>query len=64
MPKSVERPSDDVGKPVVWAASGPFTSSGDLEFEAMADLLDQCVSSKPDALVLVRDSFVLQMYTL
>jgi len=53
MPKSVERPSDNIRKPVVWAASGPFTSSGDLEFEAMADLLDQCVSSKPDALVLM-----------
>ena len=39
--------------PVVWAASGPFTASGDLEFEALTDLLDQCAESQPDALVLV-----------
>jgi DNA polymerase alpha subunit B len=53
MPQSSEEVPSNARKPVVWAASGPFTSSGDLEFEALADLLDQCVSSKTDALVLM-----------
>lgn len=53
MPPREEDSSPAARKPMVWAAAGPFTSSGDLEFEALADLLDQCVSSKPDALVLM-----------
>jgi len=39
--------------PVVWAACGPYTSSGDLDFEALQDLLDQCAEAQPDALVLM-----------
>jgi len=39
--------------PNVWVASGPFTASGDLEFEALSDLLELCQQQRPDAIVLV-----------
>lgn len=39
--------------PSVWVASGPFTASGDLEFEALENLLELCQQSPPDLLILV-----------
>jgi len=39
--------------PTVWVATGPFTASGDLEFEALSDLLELAQEQRPDALVLV-----------
>jgi len=48
----VER-GDLTEAPTVWVATGPFTASGDLEFEALSDLLELAQESKPDLVVLV-----------
>jgi len=39
--------------PTVWVATGPFTASGDLEFEALSDFLELCQEGRPDMVLLM-----------